>query len=325
MRKCSGWGNRISAGIVPREFLSVFLAACVFTFYPDAVFPDTIYLKDGSEVKGIIVEEYKDRVIVSTEYGETEMSKDEIKKINYDLAEQNLVSMADKYMQIGDYEKAYFYYEKAKKVNPDYKEAIEGSNYLSGYLFRKELTKKTDYVNWRQTVEDFQRNKSEEGGAPADMLRRVVGMDIIRKDKEIIITKVYSSSPAEQAGVEEGDVISSVWGVLTKYMSEKEVTEELIKPEHLEVKILIDRDVPIEPDVIHPSQLQLTFEGLSLRNISENTKAYGCGVRSDDLILTIDGESIRYTPIKDVTHQLKSGARNVMLRREITIWRKKEG
>ena len=47
-------------------------------------FSDTIYLKDKSQVKGIVVEEYNDRIVISTEYGESEMMKEEIKKIIYD-------------------------------------------------------------------------------------------------------------------------------------------------------------------------------------------------------------------------------------------------
>jgi len=287
---------------------------------------DTIFLKDGSTVKGIVVEEYQDRIIVSTEYGETEMPRDEIKKVQYDLQEQNLVSMADKYMVVGDYEKAYFYYEKAKKVNPHYREAIEGANYLSGYLFRKELTKKADHVTWRQDVENFERVETPVIESPDILLKRLLGMEISNKNgKDIVVTAVYKGMPADTAGVMEGDVISSVWGKLTGYLSCKQVGEDLTRPEHLEIKIHIDRSIRLQPDTLKQSQMKLLFDGLVLKGIERGSTAYGEGLRDGDLVLSVGGKTIRYTPFKDIVRSLKKSPQMVVIRRELVIWRKKEG
>jgi len=90
---------------------------------------DAIYLKDGKEVKGIVVEEYADRVVISTYEGEQMLPKSDIDNIEYDFVEQNLVKLGDRYKERHEFEKAYFYYEKAIKTNPDYKVARERMNY----------------------------------------------------------------------------------------------------------------------------------------------------------------------------------------------------
>jgi len=319
--------KRVPFKKVYEEAKKVLMAMVFFVLCSVGVsFSDTVYLKDGSEVKGIVVEEYKDRVIMSTEHGETEIDKEEVKKINYDLIEQNLVAMADEFAAIGDYEKAYYYYEKARKANPNYKEAVEGANYLSGFLFRKELTKKATQVQWRQDVEDFQQSKPQEIETTVAKLKRLIGIELEERDgKDIIVKEVYSGMPADVGGVKKGDIISSVWGKLTKYIESEDVAVELTKPEHLEIKMNIDREVGVKANTVKPSQLKLEFEGLTFVNISERNASYDQGLRNRDLVLSIGGKSIRYTPLKEVQKMLKSRSQKIGIRREITIWRKKEG
>jgi len=300
------------------------IIACMVMFCTGVSFCDTVYLKDGSEVKGIVVENYTDRIVLSTEHGETDIRKGEIKKTQYDLMEQNLVSMAERAKSRGEYQKAYFYYDKARKINPEFKEAVEGINYVSGYLFRKEEAKKTDHVNWLQDVQSFQRKKSISTGEPAmQKLKMNVGMEIESADgKSIVVSKVFSGMPARKAGVRKGDVIASVWNQLTGYMSSEDVAREIVKRESLEMRIQIDREVEIEPYTLGFPESNLVFEGLVLQNIAEGSTAYKRGLRNGDQVMSVDGKNIRYTPLKDVVTMLNSGPQNVVIRRALTIWRK---
>lgn len=284
-------------------------------------FCDTIYLKDGSQVKGIVVEEYSDRIIISTEYGEAKMLKGEIRGIDYDLMEQNLVGLGNKYKEAGDYIRAYFYYDKARNLNPQYKEAVDGANYIEGFLFRKELGRKSDEINWRQEVEDFQQNRFKKEEQAVSNLKQLIGIEIEDTGKDIKVIKVYEELPADKAGIREGDYLSAIWGKLTGYMSCEEVARVLSKPENLEMKLEIDREIKVGPHVIKSSQFDLRFEGLCLRNIPDGSKAFAAGLRNNDLILSIDGESIRYTPLKEVMDLLRSNPRTLLVRRELTIWR----
>ena len=269
------------------------------------------------------MEEYSDRVVISTEYGEAEMMKGEIKGIDYDLMEQNLVGLGDKYKEAGDYVRAYFYYDKAMKLNPQYKAAVDGVNYLQGFLFRQEMGRKSDEVNWHQDLEDFQQNRLKKEERAMSNLKQLIGIEIEDTGKNIKVIKVYEELPADKAGIKKGDYLSAIWGKLTGYMSCEEVARILSKPENLEIKMQIDRKIKVSPRAIKSSQFDLRFEGLCLRNISDRSETFASGLRNNDLILSIDGESIRYTPLKEVIDFLRSSPRILLIRRELTIWRRK--
>jgi len=305
-------------------FLKITLTFILFIgVYQSNTFADIVYLKDGSEVKGIIVEQYSDRIVISTEYGETEIESAEIKRINYDLPEQNLVALADRYRQMANYSRAYYYYEKAKEENPKCQEAIDGLNYLEGYRFRKNLGKKIDDIRWQRDVESFSDQGIKKPETSQEKLKTVLGMELSEFGKDIKVLKVYSRLPAAKAGIKKGDTLSAVWGKLTGYMSCPEVARLLTDTPQAEVCVKIDRDIKVTPGIIKPSQLDLRFYGLFLTHIKKKDKAHRAGLREDDLIVAIDGKSTRYAPRKQVIEMLKKAPRTLTLRREITIWRTK--
>ena len=47
---------------------------------------DTVQLKNGQELKGLIVEKHEDRIVLNTEKGETPVLKSSIQNILYDTA-----------------------------------------------------------------------------------------------------------------------------------------------------------------------------------------------------------------------------------------------
>ena len=130
---------------------------------------DTVMMKDRERVKGVVVEEYSDRVVISTMDGEKELLKSKIDKIVYDFEEQNLTSLADFYQDRGMYKTAYYYYEQALKVNPDYKKAKEGLNYVHTYVQQTDRIRKLDHIQrmndeklWQQGGRSLSVNISEE-------------------------------------------------------------------------------------------------------------------------------------------------------------------
>lgn len=288
---------------------------------------DTLFMKDGSELKGIIVENYTDRVVLSTENGEKEIGKDSIGRIAYDLEEQNYVAMGDNAKAAGNYEKAYYYYEKAKDINPNYKPAIEGAAYLNGYLYRKEAVKKESKVAWLQQVEDFNLKQSVITQDPSrQKVLAELGVELGQeKKRDIYLSKVFEGTPAKRAGLKKNDVIVSVWGKMVGYMTKDAVEKELAMPENLEIKMQIDRGMRIEKNTIKPAMVKLEFEGYILRGIKETTSAFKSGFRDGDNIMSIAGQSIRYTPMDKVVKMLRDAPKEILIRRDVTIWKQKKG
>ncbi|MDD4203396.1 MAG: hypothetical protein PHQ52_08020, partial [Candidatus Omnitrophica bacterium] len=246
-------------------------------------------------------------------------------KISYDLPEQNLVAIADKHMNSKDYPKAFYYYEKALKVNPKYKDALEGYNYLNGYMYRKAYDKKSKAVEWRATVENFIETGDTLIQGKDFTVKKDIGMDIEQSsDGNIRVLKVYKSTPAYEAGLKKDDILVAIWGSLCRYMDVSEIEKNFLKPEELEIKITVDKTLHLKKKSLTLDQLEYVFDGLSLKNIEKTDAAYKQGFRNGDIILSIDKDSIRYVSLSDVIKKLDKASYNIIIRRGMTIWRKKE-
>lgn len=68
-----------------------------------------------------------------------------------------------------------------------------------------------------------------------------IGVEITKKDKDIIIYSVFDNSPASNSGLKTGDIIKSVNGQSVDSMSTSEVVS-LIKKDTTQVKLVIQRD-----------------------------------------------------------------------------------
>ena len=295
----------------------------VIAVHFQCVFADTVYLKDGSSQKGIVVEDYRDRVVISTEYGETLIEKKEIRKIDFDLPEQNLVSMAKQYLQAKKYNNAYYYYKRAAKINPDYKEAAEGVSFLEGMLFRKELNKKAEEVGWLQEVEDFRTKKNKiEIITQEKQLADEVGVKIDDSKEGFTVAKVFAGSPGKKAGLRKGDLVIAIWGKLVGYLTIDEFYGLVLESGHLEIKIQIRRQIGIPARKVRTSMFQYGFEGLYFINIDEGSNLYSRGIRNNDMLEEIDGSSVRYMPLSNVMSLLNVGQKHeVTVKKVLTIWR----
>jgi 23S rRNA G2069 N7-methylase RlmK/C1962 C5-methylase RlmI len=68
--------------------LAVFFICGLWTV--DCGLSDTIYTKDGKELKGIIVEDYKDRIVFSTVDGQLTLMKSDVKELYFDISRRTV-------------------------------------------------------------------------------------------------------------------------------------------------------------------------------------------------------------------------------------------
>ena len=71
---------------IPRQLLPSVICALYLTgaFLVNSAFADTIVLKDSTKTKGLVVDEYVDRIVVSTYEGEIFLSRSDIEDIIYE-------------------------------------------------------------------------------------------------------------------------------------------------------------------------------------------------------------------------------------------------
>lgn len=305
-----------------------------------AAHADIVTTRDGREVRGIVIEDYQNRIVFSTPDGEIEIMKADIKELSFDSEEDNLIKLAAQARQRRDYQRAYYYYDMALKINPDSKVARDGLAFSHGYLFRKEEAKKEADIRRRTDFERFGVVGSVEK-SPADELTDAIarlntslGIALAMKQGVPRIESVRTGSPAYDAGIRAGDLLVSVWSRLTGYLALKEVIDILLDRPSVEIKCTVERTVvlPISRNrtlLMGTKELiglsfSMEFDGLTIAGVEEDGMAYKAGIRAGDLVTALDGKSTRYMPLKSAVELIKGAGKEsvqITFRRQVVMWR----
>lgn len=297
------------------------------------LYADTIYTEDGKELKGIVVEDYRDRVVLSTADGEITMLKSNIRELYFDSEEDNLIKLAEQSRERKDYLKAFVYYDKVLKLDPKSKAAMDGIVFLQGYLFRKEQVQKEDDIKRREAIENYgaalpiASSEEEREKKAAENLKKSIGITLIAGSGFPVIDSVRPKSPAAEAGIKKADVLIAVWARLTGYLSLAEVMDMLLDKPSLELKVTIERvfDVGLDAGNITGASLSMEFDGLTVGKVKEDSPAFRAGIKKGDLITAINGQSTRYMPLNKAQELVKRSKEKYVkfsIRRETLIWRK---
>ena len=320
----------------------IFFYSLFFVLWPVAILTahaDTVISKDGNELKGIVVEDYRDRIVFSTPDGEVTLLKSEISELYYDSEEDNLISLAEQARQRQDYVKSYGYYDMAYRINPGSKAAKDGMVFLQGYLFRKEEMMKQDEISRRQAFESYgtvvssEKSEDDRQKELEAELKKKVGITIVIRQGFPVVDSLAAGSPAYSAGIKNGDFIAAIWGRLCGYMSMDEVITLFTEKASIETKCSVLRDVQVEvnqskspfakPNALIDASLTMEFDGLTVSGIDGNGRAQIAGLKAGDLIMAINGESTRYMPLKNAFDRIRSaknGSVSFTIQREIIIW-----
>lgn len=302
---------------------------------------DTIYLKDGKELKGIVVEDYQDRIVFSTPEGEIALAKADIRELYFDSEEDNLLKLAEQARERRDYATSFAYYSKVLKLDPDSKAARDGVVFLQGYLYRKEEVIKEYDVNRR---EEFERYGTVSGSPMAEektfkeaseRMENSLGIKLAMKAVFPEVESVLEDSSAAEAGIKRGDMVIAVWGRLTGYMPLKDIVNALIEKPSLEIRMTIERTFVIDikrgilasgsSDGLIGASLAMEFDGLTVSGVMPAGPAAEAGLEKGDIIVAIDANPTRYMPLKkaiELIRETKSKSIPITARRQITMWRK---
>jgi len=297
-------------------------------------------MKDDREVKGIVIEEYKDRVVFSTFEGELNIMKSDIKELYFDDEEANLIKLGEQARDNHKYMKAVGYYGMALKLNPKSKQAKDGLIYLQLYLSGKDGSRMGSDIKRQGDIDrdgsSIMTEKDEAEAlkeAQAD-LSKSLGLTLGADGNLPRISSVREDSLAHDAGIRRGDILVAIWGRMTGYMTVKEVADYLLKKVSPEIKCTIERTVDVAvghdkkvfagPEDLIGASLRMEFDGLTVSSLKEDGAAYGAGLRQGDLIVAIDSNSTRYMPLKKAVEAIRKAEQYVRLslRRDAVIWRK---
>jgi len=112
-----------------------------------------------------------------------------------------------------------------------------------------------------------------------------------------------------------------------------EVIEKLLSPELKEIRLSISRPVTVEVEDAWGNYSSLIgaklgyseMEGLVVEKVSPRGAARKAGIKKGDILLEVDGGSIRYTPLREISRTIKAhrgGDLSMVVRRDIVLWKK---
>lgn len=309
----------------------------MLVFVSASLYADTVILKNRTKVKGLVVDEYVDRIALSTIDGEKHILRKDIDKIEYDAPEQNFMHLGRAYDEKGWYDKAAFYYKKAMDINPDYKEAMDAYVASHAKMWREEEKRTKKDIELHNMAIEWRTRKNKKIAnvvkSKESLVKESVGLSLVEHDGVFRINEVIPGSSASQAGIKKGDFLIGIWGRLVRYSKLEDVLSELIGPKYSEVKILVGKDIPVPVEtrvnMYKESGISLSFEyeGLVVKDIISGKKGELAGLKKGDFVIAIDNNITRYLPMDSVIALVNNTKNNKIvftIRRNINLRREGE-
>ncbi len=294
---------------------------------------DTVLLRNGEREKGLILEELKDRVIISTVDGEKEIMKSDIKAALYDSESKSLLRKGKNLMAKGKLVEAYYVFKNAAELDPGMEEAKQQ---MQAVQCRLESFVRDDMAG--SVLE--QNGPLKETMNQAEVLRAETGVVLSSGEKHPVISALEAPRRGNKVeGLEEGDRIVAVWGQITAYMSPEEVAGMILSSG--EAELTIERTVkPVlvsDGKNIHlfsffpffryerlaGASLRLSRKGVIIGYVVPGGAFAFSGIARDDLIFRMNGRNARYMPMSEIEGIIKENRGKeieIDIRRDVTIW-----
>ena len=157
---------------------------------------------DGTEKKGLVVEQHEDRVILNTEQGEIPVMREQIKDIFYDDQEQTFLQIGESHEAAQRWGEALAFYEKALQVNPDFEDAKKAAIRVRNQFWSKAIAGPSNEVEQKQALYDAwgkgksaRERKDSTRMAEARSLREGPGLvleqkGVLRNHQKIVVPEV---------------------------------------------------------------------------------------------------------------------------------------
>ncbi len=281
-----------------------------FTPHPPPVYADVIYLKSGGTLKGLVVEQHRDRIVVSTEGGEQTFFRKDVDDIFFDDPERNYLYLGSEALDSGDFDLARGLFQKSLQIRPHFPEAEEAIRRLDDLQLRKAtpLEKEPD---------------------PLAVLKSRWGLELGLTERYPQVRPAREGSLAARMGLLSGDLLISVWGSSAAYLSLEDVSKALLGPPGSQVRVTLRRNLKLPKhstgDRFWPG---MTWEmdrlGLTVTAVTPGGVASSQGFLPLDRVTAIHGRSTRYLPLSKaqrILEEAKDKGLDLTIERDLLIFR----
>lgn len=307
-----------------------------FFFYFQSAFADTIELKNGKILKGLVVENHTDRVIVSTEKGEIPILLSGIKEIKYSDPEQNFLQVGKAYEAQNKLGEALAYYEKALEANPQFEEAKSAAMGVRNRFWSQSTEGPRDEMEKQQMIyESWKSGKSiqtvagDRAAEEATQLKEGLGLALEKKGDWVSVSQVLSKKDAAQAKVKKNDRLVSIDGQSLRYLGADVVIRKLLTPRYSGFTLEYERDLFLhqktQRDKDPGLKLTLKYQGVAVAFVKAASSGETAGFTEGDLVVRVNGESTRYMPLSQVLRAIGESKTDPVVcavRREVLLTRR---
>ncbi|MCK4249737.1 MAG: PDZ domain-containing protein, partial [Candidatus Omnitrophica bacterium] len=265
-------------------------------------------------IKGIVLEKYTDRVILSIPCGKATLLRKEIKKIVYDCAEQNFLEMGNEYLDAKRIDKAIECYEKALKIKPDFEKAKDAILRAQDHRGKIEERRKELLEQRQKRAQQREVAEKEQRRIHKLKLKETLGLEIEEYDDDIRAAFVYPYTPASKAGIEPGDIIVKIWDMAIKHRTLDKVFELLMGKKGSSVTLTIERQLsPVRKKIRWYEKsfvgvgisLNMEEKGLTVSDVRPGQPGDTAGLKPGDYITAIEGKSTLYMTLKEAVRNMK--------------------
>jgi tetratricopeptide (TPR) repeat protein len=272
---------------------------------------DAIKLKNGKELKGLVVEEHEDRILLSTENGEIPVLRRGIRQIDFDNPAQNFAQVGRSFEEKQRWGEAMAYYEKALEVNPDLEEAKNAVARVRNRFWAKTALGPVDEIEKRQALYETwgkgnfsETRKGPEASAPTELLHKDLGLRLLKKGDWVRLSEVIPGKDAALSGLRKNDRLVSIDGNSLRYLNVEAVREKLMSPRHTSFILEYDRECHMARTGFEKElrefglELKLDTQGVVVTGVKPSSAASRSGFHKNDTIIEVNSVSTRYLPLK---------------------------
>lgn len=251
-------------------------------------YADTIVLKDGRRIEGLILAEQQDCYIVKIKIGTTKVDKAMIQKIDRLSSEENLLNLGNQYLDSKNYDSALEQYKKALDVNPEFQPAKDA-------IAKAEKIKKDIEEKKRAELEKKKKELEEK----KDAVEKGFGFRLDIANDQLRVISVNADSGAEAVGLKRNDQIIQINSQPTKGKSLEEIINLLIKSDGNSYNFLIQREVELTRKKIDYQKhtfvgvgifLDVAGNDLIVNSVIAGEPADLAGLKPKDRVISINGK-----------------------------------
>ena len=296
-------------------------------------------MKDGSQMKGLVVEQHEDRVVLSTEQGEVPVLREKIGNIAFDDPEWTFMELGESNETAGRFGEALAYYEKALAANANLEDAKKAVTRVRNRFWSAVVIGPREEIEKRQALYDAWGKAKP--GHPYDVqdhvrqaisgLREGLGLVLSQKGDWVRISEAAPRKDAALAGLRRNDRLVAMDGRSLRYLDADVVREKFLSPRYSNLTLDYERDCTLRRTGFERSldelgmRIELGSQGLYLKAVKTGGPADKAGLKPGDLLMSVNGASTRYLPIKKLLGVVVGGPGDdsvLSVRRSVLLTRK---